>query len=255
MKNKEQIEELISLYCLGLLEGEELRMARDILRSKNKDCTDYFEEVHSTLSGLPYGLEDKPLSPAMKEQIIRSISGSKTRKSGKLFSGLLGFGNKGFFKLATACACVALLYLGTTNHHLKKQVNNQNEIIAELESFTGMQKEMLELLENKNVMVYQLINYDKDMKINARLLWDLNKNIAMLCLVDLPEIEPDKTFQFWTGSTEGMESVGIFKSGEDSMMKIMSMPEYGTTKAFYISIEPEGGMPQPTGETYMVGKI
>ncbi len=49
--------------------------------------------------------------------------------------------------------------------------------------------------------------------------------------------------------------MGTFTSKGDDMIKIKCMPKLSETKAFYISIEPKGGMPHPTGQTYKVGEI
>ena len=258
MKIDQHTEELLTLYSLGLLEGEELREIEELLKFGDKKYLEYLENVSTTFSSLPYALEDKPLSPDLKNKIFSQISAASQQKKydRTSFLDIFNISSIGFFKLATAFACAALIYLGYSNHTLKTELQKQQIEIAKLQSNNdNLKSEMMGFLENDNVKVFQLASYKSDININARLLWDLKSNDAILYVVNIPKLDKGKTFQFWTDSEEGMESMGTFTSDTEKIIKIKCMPKYNITKAFYISIEPEGGMPNPTGETFMVGEI
>ena len=51
--------------------------------------------------------------------------------------------------------------------------------------------------------------------------------------------------------------MGTFLVGKDGhkMIEINCMPDHGGEMEFYVTLEPEGGMPHPTGATYLVGSL
>jgi hypothetical protein len=71
----------------------------------------------------------------------------------------------------------------------------------------------------------------------------------------LPSAPADKSYQLWLVPMNGAPiSAGVFnpKNGEMSHM-MMKLPAGVTAKAFAVSLEPAGGMPQPTGPMILVG--
>src|SRR6202041_942342 len=69
------------------------------------------------------------------------------------------------------------------------------------------------------------------------------------------EILQDIFYQLWLVPMSGLPiSAGVFnpKNGEMSHM-MMKLPAGVTAKAFAVSLEPAGGMPQPTGPMVLVG--
>ena len=132
MNSKDQhIEELLTLYSLGLLEGEELREVEEIIKSGDKKHLEYLEDVYSTFSILPYALEDKPLSADVKAGIFNEIKPSpKAEKEKNSIFDLFNFSNIGFFQLATGFACAILIFLGYSNHTLKTELQKQQIQIA-----------------------------------------------------------------------------------------------------------------------------
>jgi anti-sigma-K factor RskA len=73
----------------------------------------------------------------------------------------------------------------------------------------------------------------------------------------LPPAPADKSYQLWLVPMNGAPiSAGVFNptSGQMSHM-MMKVPAGLAAKEFAVSLEPAGGMPQPTGPMVLVGPI
>ncbi len=73
MKHKSKFDELISLYSLGVLDGDELQELEEHLRFGCKSCRKLQKETDLVLSLLAYSLEDIPLSPNLREKVFSEI--------------------------------------------------------------------------------------------------------------------------------------------------------------------------------------
>ncbi|MGH7884064.1 MAG: anti-sigma factor domain-containing protein [Thermodesulfobacteriota bacterium] len=263
MNREQHIEELITLYSLGLLEGNELREVEEILRSKDAKYLKYFEDINTVYTQLVYSLEDKPLSPEIKDKIFSKISSHAKAGFEEKKLGLFDLLNFFWFKFGAAAACIVIGFLLYSNIEIKNELAKKSEQIDLLLSEMEHDKMLKSFIENPSVNVVKLASYESDMNMHARLLWDKDKNSALLCILDMPAIGEDKTYQFWTDSESEMESMGTFgyigqikdMPMADKMMMINDMPRHSKTMTFYVSIEPKGGMPHPTGKKYLIGKL
>ena len=92
----------------------------------------------------------------------------------------------------------------------------------------------------------------------GKLLWEVGSKDALLTVSDIPPLEEGQIYQFWLVEEGGKpHSMGTFVVGEDGkkMIEVHCMPEHGGKMDFYITLEPEGGMPEPTGDTYLAGSL
>lgn len=263
MNKAENIEELIALYSLGLLEGSELHEVEEALRTKDEKYLKYFEDVNTIYSNLPYSLDDKPLRSGLKDEIwaeisnhTKALSKEKKVKFSDIFSIF-------WFKFATVTACLLIGFLVFSNIEIRKELSKKDNEIAMLRSEMSQNEMVKSFIENPSVNIIKLASTESEMNLHARLFWDKEKNSALLCIIDMPYIGGDQTYQFWADSKSDMESIAMFDAKaevkdmpmSDKMMMINKMPSNSKTMAFYVSIEPKGGMPHPTGKKYLLGKL
>lgn len=75
---------------------------------------------------------------------------------------------------------------------------------------------------------------------------------------NLPAASADHVYQLWLVPTEGAPiSAGIFQTnaqGEASVV-LPTLPAGVTAKAFAVTLEPAGGVPQPTGPKVLLGLV
>lgn len=75
---------------------------------------------------------------------------------------------------------------------------------------------------------------------------------------NLPATQSDHVYQLWLVPTEGAPiSAGVFQTnakGEASVV-LPQLPAGATAKAFAVTLEPAGGVPQPTGPKVLLGLV
>jgi len=72
---------------------------------------------------------------------------------------------------------------------------------------------------------------------------------------NLPSLPAGKTYQLWV-VTDKPVSAGVFTldPGRKGRLLMRNIPDARRIKKFAVSLEPEGGLPQPTGSIYLTGK-
>lgn len=256
-KNK-HIEELITLYSIGLLEDDELLEVEEALRSKDENYLKFFEDVETVYSSLAYSLEDQPIRPVLKEEILAEIKPplKSTAEEKKVsFSDLF---NIFWFKFATAAVCIAIGFLIYSNIEIRKELNAKSESLELLDHELYHQTNFKTVFDGSNVQEVSLVNLDSAIKM--KLYLNSKKQKAVLCVVDIPSVDQDKTYQLWVESEKDMESIATFatlnkKNSSPMHVMIDQMPSSSAEMDIYVSVEPKGGMPSPTGRKYLVGKL
>ncbi len=91
----------------------------------------------------------------------------------------------------------------------------------------------------------------------GKIIWDPEKRSAILQVSNLPAVPSDKDYQLWVIKDKKPISVGVF-AVNDTMSNFFKIENLAVTNpkeiaAFAVTLEPKGGMPQPTGDMYMMG--
>jgi len=89
---------------------------------------------------------------------------------------------------------------------------------------------------------------------SARTFWSRSRGVV-LTAANLPALPAGRTYQLWFVTTQTKVSVGLLKPDTDGRVTAIlnnatNLPD---PAAVAVTIEPEGGVPQPTGAMYLVG--
>ena len=90
----------------------------------------------------------------------------------------------------------------------------------------------------------------------AFLLYDQETKKAFFYAFNMPPLPAGKTYQLWA-IVDKPVSAGTFEPdpGHKSRLLIRSIPPLESITKFAVSVEPQGGLPQPTGEIYLIGSL
>src|SRR5215467_15604801 len=94
---------------------------------------------------------------------------------------------------------------------------------------------------------------------SARALWSRSRGGLLLATSNLPALPPGRTYQLWviSGKMPPISDNWIFKTDASGGVTTMfaTPATLPPPTAMAVSIEPDGGVPAPTGPLYLVGSL
>lgn len=277
---KDEFIELCAAYAAGSLEGEDRRRFEEYLRNADREELEMLSELAGLASMLPFGLERKSPPPHIKEQVIQRIRTSAHAETsaqkrtgdlaGKYLPPQAGTRHRwlplGITVVAIAMIAGFSLYvvrlMGTIDNQNSQIVGIQKEkteLVAQivaLKNDLSRKEEMLKVLSSKQIEMTIMNGLDVNPVGYGKILWDPERATAILQVANLPNIPPDKDYQLWVIKDKPI-SAGVFvvSGTEENFFKIenLAVTNPREISAFAVTLEPKGGVPQPTGAMYMMG--
>ena len=138
--------------------------------------------------------------------------------------------------------------------HTQLAQREQDTVI--LRKALAQRDELVPFLRSPHVKVIALHGSEIAKSAGAFLLFDPESRKALLYGFNMPPLPHGKIYQLWAILDKPI-SAGIFgtDTGHKSRLVIRRIPELAHITKFAVSLEPEGGRPQPTGDIYLVGQL
>jgi anti-sigma-K factor RskA len=287
MTEDSRLEELIPLYALGVLEGEELREAESLIKEGSPRALELLRQYEGVTSLLPYSAGAALPGPGVKREIMAYARKSALRRkpAGEAHEGgLAGWLRPFYVGLGGAFAAGVIVFLLVNNLSLRGDLSEEKTAVGELHALVaekdgeikslknllaekegmvgGLEaklaslEEITEFMEDQEIVLIRMERSDPGIRAAGRVLWDKEENDALLYCLDLPKAPPGKTYQWWVIVGGVPKSVGVFDVDEegDSVIKIDSLKEYGSIEKFIVTIEPDGGARKPSGSELLRGQ-
>jgi hypothetical protein len=88
----------------------------------------------------------------------------------------------------------------------------------------------------------------------ARALWSRQRGMVFAAS-NLPQLPPGRTYQVWVVTAHDKVSAGVIAPDENGRVNSVfsTPPDIETPVAVAVTLEPAGGVPQPTGPFYLLG--
>jgi len=257
MAHKTEYEDQIALYSLGLLEGGEMRELEEHLAEGCETCMTMLKDSDKVFTNLPLCLEDAPLPEDLEKKILDRL---EVREPVREKSSVFGFWknlNPVWLNIGTAMSLAIIIFLVVTNISLRNELRLREQNLTGLQAKLIKEKEMMEFVMNPDVNEVKLGSKMPDMEASGKLLWDKDADRGIFLVSSIPVPEKGMTYQLWAIEDGKPVSMGVFDVDREgnSMMELKSMPEHGGSMQFAVTLEPAGGMPQPTGDTYLYGSL
>ena len=248
-------EDQIVLLSLGVLKGNELRALEEHLSGGCETCEKLLAENEAVASSIPYALEDIPLSESVGERIFEAIESIESKEL-RVHNG--GFWNRirpVWLNIGSAAAAAAIIVLTLVNLSLREDQHKLEDTVSRLQAELDKEKSIMPFVMDTSIASVSLKGQMSGLNSSGKLLWKESTNKALLVVSDVPVLKPGTTYQFWCIEDGKPHSMGTFTVNEDGwyMMEIDDMPEKRGGSKFLLTMEPEGGMPEPTGQTYLAG--
>ncbi|MFA6468122.1 MAG: anti-sigma factor [Bacteroidota bacterium] len=275
---KEQFEEMCSAFALGALDPEEQAIFDEALSSGDEEFKRIFHESVGVSYFINTGVKRVAPLPLVKSKLLKRIQKGNPSSFSFLLSFerlaiALGFGSPRFsLVVALLMAVVAAeigIYAYLVNIDLEQselQVYSvESRLLEQQQRFTALssnlqvKEEILNVLQSPKIEIVIMNGLESNPEGYGKIIWDPVSKLAILQVSKLPALPADKEYQLWYLSKQkNPVSAGVFTvvEKEEQFFRVSSIPVPDNKKdisAFVVTVEPKGGVPQPTGVMYLMG--
>jgi anti-sigma-K factor RskA len=264
-------EEDFDLYALGALEGDEELVIQEHVASC-ATCAEKLAEARGRIALLALAAPQSAPSAAVKQRLMQQVradaeSGATapaserapSRTSPRESERSAGFFGRWWTAVlvpAGAVLAVATILLWTQNRDLDRQLSALRVSVQSQQQQLQQARAVADMIESHDTVTVSLAQQPGMPAGAAHVMY--NSKMGMLMYDgELAPAPAAKSYQLWLVPTDGKPiSAGVFNpvSGRPDRM-MMKLPPGIAAKEFAVSLEPAGGMPQPTGPMVLVGPV
>lgn len=254
------IEDLLPFYALDALTDEEREQVEAYLAT-HPEARAQLEEMRQAVSVLPQGVPAVKPEPRTKAALLARVAAderahpsvkSQPSQRSNRFQFL-------FRPLGFAVAVLALIWILILN----LQVVGLNQQVTALHDALAAQSNSLkQIIQNlpqgtpSDTITVSLKGTDMEPQAQGQLIANPTSQSAVLVVTGLPPLEAGKTYQVWLigGAPVSAGLLTVDANGQGVLI-ITSQESIGSFKSLGISVEPEGGSPQPTGDIVVLSDL
>jgi anti-sigma-K factor RskA len=257
----EELQELCALYVLGTLSPEEAATIEARLQAGDPEVIREVRVFRQVIGILPHALPSVAPSPAVRMRLMARVQASLAETDGvpemaSLRSFLVWLGRPFVWFPATVMILLILTLIWLT-YDLRQQVVMLEAEVRQLRQAASERERLFALLAMPEVKIVSLAGTEHAPAAGARLLWDTQRGEWTVILHDLPRLLAEKTYQLWLLTAQGALPSGTFQPDPRQQGIIQATLPAGHTDiaGAAVSIEPEGGVVQPTENIVLVGQF
>jgi anti-sigma-K factor RskA len=252
----ERYEELAALEALGLpLGGEADAFARH--REEGcATCEELLAEFPLAASAMAAGVPARRPRPEVRARILESLPAAA--------SSVVAMPRRSSAAAWWLAAAAALLFvlavfddarLRRQREDLRSQTTQLSAELANARQDVARRDLRVRVLESDDVKVLFLGGKDPQPSARAKVFWSEKAKTGMLLAGNLSPLPPDKQYELWVFAEGKPVAAGVFDvdaSGR-ALFESTTLPAGSAAQNFAVTIEPRGGVPQPTGPIVLVG--
>jgi anti-sigma-K factor RskA len=259
-----RIEELLPAYALGALDGEDLRELEAHWVSGCEDCRRQLALWEGDLEALAAGVEPVQPSDVTRARVLR-LAGSvvdPSRMTVHVRPTWLG--------IAAAAVLLALALWGLLGQArmerqvrsleaerdlLSRQVNGLEQQVGLARDEARRAQQALQVLAAPGVQSVVLAGLGPSPGAKGRTYVNPSTRDALFYAFDLPALPADKTYELWFIAAGKPVAAGTFDVDPrgTGTVRVERVTDASQIQAWAVTIEPRGGVPQPTGAMVLKG--
>jgi anti-sigma-K factor RskA len=262
MEHKEAYE-LIDAYVFGTLDESEYLSVEKHLETKCEECYARLREVGEVSVELAKGLRGTSPPAGLKLSLMEQVNKttaipvsaetavSSKQQAGNAWSKVLTIGG--------LAAVIALSFwnvsLNSRITSLQSQLENSSVKLNQLVADNSVQNDATMLLGKPCTKLVDLSGVDPNPQAFAKLFLHPDEDFAVFYAYQLPDAPEGREYQAWIKRDGSAQSVGVFTVEEDgyAILKFRGLPKVTSIDSFMVTIEPMGGVKEPTGMRYLLG--
>ena len=271
------IEELLPFYALDALTGEERKLVEAYV-TEHPEARERIQELSHAASALLYSAPLVRPSDRPKQLLIERIEADRRTRSSipdqsssarpiwleNLFGGFKGFA---FGALSLGIAVLAIGWVVILNREvsrLRGEVSVLGDaLVAQARSLEQLNQSIDQLnaeLPQEPPSAVTTIEFNGTTvqpQAYGQLIADPNSTSAVMVVTRLAPLQPGIVYQVWLIQGDTPTSAGLLTVDTEGqgVLLLVSEATIGSFDALGISIEPEGGSQQPTGDIVVLGNL
>lgn len=258
-------DELIPAYALGALDGEELRELEAHLAGGCPECDRQIALWQGDLEELAASVPPVEPSPVTRERLLRLAGAGKPAARRAPLLRWLALPAAALLALLmgwTVWSGIRQARLGGEVESLRAERDRLERQVAALDRELRLARNeaqrmaaTLAILSTPGARSVRLAGLGPTPGAVGETFVDPRQGRAVFWAFHLPPPEPGKTYQLWWIGNEGPVSAGTFDidARGQGRVEIDRVERPDEIQAWAVTIEPEGGVPQPTGAMVLKG--
>ena len=260
MEKKEIISSgLLEMYVMGATSSDE-SIKVEQWRSMFVEVDEEIINIEKSLEAYAFANAITP-SSSVKEKIFISIkNNSSTENKSLQFAKVVSISP--LRNIAAAAAVLLLIGSSVLNFFYYNKYNDVNSKFNESQQQIALLNEHLTDLNNDMGIVQSKYSEPVSLKgleaapdAAAKIFWMKNTGEVYVDPINLPMAPNGKQYQLWAIVDGKPIDGGMITSKDGKKYHIQKMKTFGKAQAFAITLETQGGNPQPKGTMYVMGEI
>lgn len=243
--------EYLPEYATGTLGGPEQDRLEEHLTRGCELCEMELLLFSETAGRLPYALPDVRMPERLKARIRARLTGEDLLQS-------TAVRRTGFLRFLPAAAMIAcVLAAGILLWRQSRVLEQKEQAILELQETLHSQHDEISWLRDPAVQLALLTGQAPASPAKGKMLWNPSVSKGLFYASFLPPLESGKSYQLWVIGSTGPVSAGVFDPDQNGAAVITISTIRGTAAGslqFAVTIEPRGGLLQPSGLMILAGK-
>ena len=237
--------ELYEMYALGLLEEPERSRIEEALRANDPDAVSRLRRALETNALL--GTLAEPAEPPkrLRQRIVAIAKPEQPRWAWNL----------AWIALSTLLL-VGLIYLSVERHNTEQELASARDALEQTKSTLELREATLEFLRRPDTRLLKTGSGTPQQPV-AKVFVNSAHGV-LLVATNLPRLEAGRAFEMWIVPKVGApRPAGVFRARGDGGALHMQAGavNLNDAAAIALSVEPEGGSPQPTTTPFLITPV
>lgn len=271
----EKFEQLCAGYVLDTLDEAERKEFEQLLDNASEEERSLYQNMRSVSNQLAFTVKGNEPNPDIKEELmsrIRSDTGTieqteapaakevtkETEESKNDFDWFSFTIAASFALLIITLSLIFYSFsLNSEINELESDIEQQETQITELEGDLREKEELLSILGASEVEIVQLRGMEANPDGYGKVIWNENQQL-LLQASNLPAVSQGREYQLWVLTADNPISAGVFAVNEETnnfFQFDLTEDVLQSANGFAVTMEPEGGSQQPTGDMYLMGNV
>ncbi|HEX3552713.1 MAG TPA: anti-sigma factor [Thermoanaerobaculia bacterium] len=259
-----RFEELLPAHALGALDGDDLRELEEHLAAGCAECRRQLDLWHRELEALAGSVEPVAPSETTRARVLRMTAGAAGAAAAPAPRRL-----PRWLSLAAAALLVAAVWgvagqmrlrgelerLTAERDRLARQVTALDREVTLARDAAARAAQALQVVAAPGVKSVVLAGLAAAPQATGQTYVNPRQGGALFYAFDLPALPPGKTYELWYIAAGKPVPAGTFAVDPHgaATVQVERVPDAASIQAWAVTVEPAGGVPQPTGAMVLKG--